>query len=30
MKGDGRLTEEEGWFANLPLRLGDRMFLCWL
>jgi hypothetical protein len=23
---DGRLTDEEGWFANLPLRLGDRMF----
>jgi hypothetical protein len=25
-KGDGRLTETDGWFANLPLRLGDRMF----
>jgi hypothetical protein len=25
-KGDGRLTEIDGWFANLPLRLGDRMF----
>jgi hypothetical protein len=25
-KGDGQLTGEEGWFANLPLRLGDRMF----
>jgi len=24
--GDGRLTENDGWFANLPLRLGDRMF----
>jgi hypothetical protein len=24
--GDGRLTEEEGRFANLPLRLGDKMF----
>lgn len=24
--GDGRLTEVEGWFANLPLRLGDAMF----
>jgi hypothetical protein len=23
---DGRLTEEEGWFANLPLRLGEKMF----
>ena len=25
-KGDGRLTDTDGWFANLPLRLGDRMF----
>jgi hypothetical protein len=25
-KGDGLLTEREGWFANLPIRLGDRMF----
>ena len=25
-KGDGRLTGAEGWFANLPLRLGDKMF----
>jgi hypothetical protein len=25
-KGDGRLTADEGWFANLPLRLGDKMF----
>jgi hypothetical protein len=24
--GDGRLTENDGWFANLPLRLGDTMF----
>ena len=24
--GDGKLTEDEGWFANLPLRLGDKMF----
>jgi hypothetical protein len=24
--GDGKLTEEEGWFANLPLRLGEKMF----
>jgi hypothetical protein len=24
-KGDGRLTSGEGWFANLPLRLGDKM-----
>jgi len=24
--GDGRLTEVEGWSANLPLRLGDAMF----
>jgi hypothetical protein len=24
--GDGTLTEEEGWFANLPLRLGEKMF----
>jgi hypothetical protein len=24
--GDGRLTAAEGWFANLPVRLGDSMF----
>jgi hypothetical protein len=24
--GDGRLTDDEGWFANLPLRLGEKMF----
>jgi len=24
--GDGRLTDDEGWFADLPLRLGDKMF----
>jgi hypothetical protein len=24
--GDGRMTENDGWFANLPLRLGDKMF----
>jgi hypothetical protein len=24
--GDGRMTENDGWFASLPLRLGDRMF----
>jgi hypothetical protein len=24
--GDGCLTENDGWFANLPLRLGDKMF----
>jgi hypothetical protein len=24
--GDGKLTDDEGWFANLPLRLGDKMF----
>ena len=23
---DGRLTADEGWFANLPVRIGDRMF----
>jgi hypothetical protein len=23
---DGKLTDDEGWFANLPLRLGDKMF----
>src|SRR5262249_51937359 len=22
----GKLTEEEGWFANLPLRFGEKMF----
>jgi hypothetical protein len=25
-KGDGKLTELDNWFANLPVRLGDRMF----
>ncbi len=24
--GDGELTDDEGWFANLPLRLGEKMF----
>src|SRR5262249_56319595 len=24
--GDSELTDDEGWFANLPLRLGDKMF----
>jgi hypothetical protein len=24
--GDGRMTENDGWFANLPVRLGDKMF----
>ena len=24
--GNGKLTEHDGWFANLPLRLGDKMF----
>ena len=24
--GDGRLTENDAWFASLPLRLGDKMF----
>ena len=24
--GDSRPTENDGWFANLPLRLGDKMF----
>jgi len=24
--GDAKLTELDNWFANLPLRLGDRMF----
>lgn len=24
--GDGVLTERESWFANLPLRIGDRMW----
>jgi hypothetical protein len=24
--GDGKLTEDETWFANLELRVGDRMF----
>jgi hypothetical protein len=25
-KGTGKLTRHDGWFANLPLRLGDKMF----
>jgi hypothetical protein len=25
-QGNGRLTKEDGWFANLALRLGDKMF----
>jgi hypothetical protein len=25
-KGDGQLTDKDGWFANMPLRLGDKMF----
>ena len=25
-KGDGRITDADGWFANLPLRLGDKMY----
>jgi hypothetical protein len=25
-KGDGKLTEADNWFANLPVRLGDRMY----
>jgi hypothetical protein len=25
-KGNGVLTEQEGWFANMPIRLGDKMF----
>jgi hypothetical protein len=25
-KGDGKLIDADGWFANLPVRLGDRMF----
>jgi hypothetical protein len=24
--GDGKLTDDEGWFANLPLRFGEKMF----
>jgi hypothetical protein len=24
--GDGKLTDDENWFANLPVRLGDKMF----
>ncbi len=24
--GDGALTDDENWFANLPIRLGDQMF----
>ena len=24
--GDAQLADDEGWFANLPLRLGDKMF----
>jgi hypothetical protein len=23
---DGQLTEEEGWYASRPIRIGDRMF----
>jgi hypothetical protein len=23
---DGRFRDEDGWFANLPLRLGDKMY----
>jgi hypothetical protein len=25
-KGDGQLTSNDSWFANMPLRLGDKMF----
>ncbi len=25
-KGDEKLTANQNWFANLPLRIGDRMF----
>jgi hypothetical protein len=25
-KGDGHITDVDGWFANLPLRLGDKMY----
>lgn len=24
--GDGKLSDDESWFANLPVRIGDRMF----
>ena len=24
--GDGLITDADGWFANLPLRLGDKMY----
>jgi hypothetical protein len=24
--GDGKLEDAEGWYANMPIRLGDRMF----
>jgi hypothetical protein len=24
--GDGKFTEADNWFANLPIRLGDQMF----
>jgi len=24
--GDGRITDADGWFANLPLRVGDKMY----
>jgi hypothetical protein len=24
--GNGRITDADGWFANLPLRLGDKMY----
>jgi len=24
--GDGKLEDSEGWYANMPIRLGDQMF----
>ena len=24
--GDGKLTDEEGWYVDMPLRFGDKMF----
>jgi hypothetical protein len=24
--GDGKLTKDEGWFASLPVRIGDKMW----
>jgi hypothetical protein len=24
--GDGKMTEYDGWYANLPVRLGDKMY----